>query len=159
MKSFVCLIVFGLTLGFTTTMAEEMTPAMHGTIAQAEIEWGPCPPGLPAGCKTAVLQGDPSKPELFTMRVWLPDEYKVAPHFHPTQENLTVLSGKLHIGTGDTFDKANAPAISPGGFSWMGAEMHHFAWAEGETTFQVHAIGPFMVTYVNPADDPRTMKQ
>lgn len=27
--------------------------------------------------------------------------------------------------------------------------------AKGETMFQVSGIGPFEITYVNPADDPR----
>jgi hypothetical protein len=33
--------------------------------------------------------------------------------------------------------------------------MHHYAWASGETVVQLHGIGPFAITYVNAADDPR----
>jgi hypothetical protein len=31
----------------------------------------------------------------------------------------------------------------------------HFATVKGRTVAQVHAIGPFDMTYVNPADDAR----
>ncbi len=34
----------------------------------------------------------------------------------------------------------------------MGAAL---AWAKGPTIVQVHGIGRFAFTYVNPADDPR----
>ena len=30
----------------------------------------------------------------------------------------------------------------------------HYVMAKGETVVQVHAMGPFVVNYVNPADDP-----
>jgi hypothetical protein len=33
--------------------------------------------------------------------------------------------------------------------------MHHYAWASGETVVQLHGVGPFAITYVNAADDPR----
>jgi hypothetical protein len=32
--------------------------------------------------------------------------------------------------------------------------MRHFAVAKTEATVQVHGMGPFALTYVNPADDP-----
>ena len=31
----------------------------------------------------------------------------------------------------------------------------HFAWTSGETIVQLHGTGPWGVTYLNPADDPR----
>ncbi len=37
----------------------------------------------------------------------------------------------------------------------MPKQMHHFATAKGETIVQVHAMGPFVLNYVDPADDPR----
>jgi hypothetical protein len=32
---------------------------------------------------------------------------------------------------------------------------NHFAWTEQETVVQLHSTGPWGITYVNPADDPR----
>ena len=35
------------------------------------------------------------------------------------------------------------------------ANMHHFGSAQDATIVAVSAKGPFALTYVNPADDPR----
>jgi hypothetical protein len=32
--------------------------------------------------------------------------------------------------------------------------MHHYAFTKTGATVQIHMIGPFAITYVNPADDP-----
>jgi len=139
--------------------AEEGKPAMpmeHTVIAAGAIVWGPSPPGLPAGAKAAVLSGNPGAKGPYTIRAILPNGYKIAPHWHPAAENLTVLSGTLHVGMGDVVDAAKATPLGAGGFAVMPAEMRHWVWAEGEVTLQVHGEGPFMITYVNPKDDPRT---
>ena len=121
-----------------------------------EITWGPAPPALPPGAKMAVLHGDPGGTGPFVLRAWMPDGYKVPPHWHPTGEYLTVLSGSLHAGMGDKLDPAVAKTLTAGGFAAMEANMHHWVYAEGETVIQVHGTGPFAITYVNAADDPRT---
>src|SRR6476660_7672684 len=51
------------------------------------LKWGPAPAVFPAGAKMAVLQGDPSKTQLFTVRLDIPKGYRVPPHFHPTDEH------------------------------------------------------------------------
>jgi len=119
------------------------------------LKWGPAPPVFPAGAKMAVLQGDPSKPELFTVRLEFPAGYTIAPHFHPTDEQVTVISGTFLVGMGDKADFTQALTLPAGGFITAGANMHHFARAKGVTVVQVSAIGPFALTYVNPADDPQ----
>lgn len=131
--------------------------APHHTVVKPEaVQWGPAPPVLPAGAQAAVLAGDPTKEGPFTIRLSFPDGYKVSPHWHPTTEHVTVLSGTFHVGTGDTFDKAKTEALGAGGFVMMPATVRHYAWAEGATVVQVHGTGPFAITYVNPADDPRS---
>jgi quercetin dioxygenase-like cupin family protein len=124
-----------------------------GAQAQA-ITWGPAPAVFASGAKMAVLQGDPGKAELFTIRLDLPDGYKIAPHFHPTDEHLTVISGTFLVGMGDVADAAHARTLPAGSFATAAANMHHFAIARGHTVVQVHAMGPFSLTYVNAADDP-----
>jgi hypothetical protein len=32
--------------------------------------------------------------------------------------------------------------------------MVHYAWADDNTIVQAHGIGPFVINYVDPADDP-----
>ena len=107
----------------------------------------------------AVLQGNPSAPGPFTMRVTLPAGYRIAPHHHPADENVTVLSGELYMGMGETFDESKAQALGVGSFSTMPTGMRHFAFTKAETVFQVHAMGPWNIIYVNPQDDPRNAKQ
>jgi hypothetical protein len=43
------------------------------------------------------------------LRLKLPACFKVAPHTHPNDENVTVISGTFHVGIGDTFDERQGP--------------------------------------------------
>lgn len=38
--------------------------------------------------------------------------------------------------------------------SALPAQMHHYALARTATMIQIHGIGPFVLNYVNRADDP-----
>lgn len=121
----------------------------------ATLSWQDGPPGLPAGAKFAVLAGDPTQPGIFTLRAQLPAGYRVPPHWHPTAENVTVLSGTLAVGMGDQFDTASMTDVRAGGFVTLPPDMRHYVTARSATTLQIHGHGPFAITYVNPADDPR----
>jgi quercetin dioxygenase-like cupin family protein len=127
----------------------------HVLVRPDDIKWGPPPPGLPPGAQAAVLTGDPGKAENFVIRIKLPDGYRVAPHWHSVDENITVLSGTLMVGNGDTMDAAAMEEAPAGSYWHMPARMHHSAQAKGETMIQIHGMGPFDITYINPTDDPR----
>jgi hypothetical protein len=130
--------------------------AGHVAVRPSAIKWGPAPPSLPPGSQIAILAGDPGKPGLpYVLRAKLPDGYKVPPHWHPTDENVTVLKGALLVGKGNKLDPAAAEELPAGSFMRMPRTMRHFAMAKGETIIQVHGTGPFDINYVNPADDPR----
>jgi quercetin dioxygenase-like cupin family protein len=131
----------------------------HVIVDAAQLKWMPAPPSLPPGGQMAVLDGDPTKSGGFSMRVKLPDGFVVPPHWHPTAENLVVLSGTLMMGVGDKVDDASMHALTAGGYARMPAKVHHYVRTKGETTFQVYGTGPFAITYVNPKDDPRTNKK
>ena len=103
----------------------------------------------------AVIQGPIDQATPFIIRVKFPADYKVPAHWHPATEHVTVLSGTFHMGVGDKLDPSKTTALSAGSLSIMPAKTHHFAWTKEETVVQVHGIGPFAVTYVDPADDPR----
>ena len=128
----------------------------HIVFMPGDIKWQDAPPSLPKGAKLCALEGNLSAPESFTFRVMLPDGYKVPPHWHPAMEHVTVLQGTLYLGKGDKWDESVAKAFPVGSFSAMPPQMHHFAWAKGETVIQVHGVGPWGITYVNPSDDPRS---
>lgn len=129
-------------------------PGPHTLLSADKIVWGDAPPSLPRGAKLAVVSGDPTMPGPFVVRVQMPAGYTIAPHWHPTDEHVTVLSGTLAFGMGDTIDKAAMQDLPAGGYALMPAEMHHYAMAKTAATIQVHANGPLAINYVNPADDP-----
>jgi quercetin dioxygenase-like cupin family protein len=142
----------GLAVGLLAGLASAAdAPVLMGG---KEIKWGPPPPTFPAGAKFAVINGDPGKTGNVTVRFKMPAGYTIAPHFHPTDEHVTVLSGDLSIGMGDKIDKEHALHLTTGGYAVAMATMHHFAYTTKGSTVQVHMQGPFAITYVNPADDP-----
>ena len=129
----------------------------HVMMAAKEVKWGDAPPSLPKGAKLAVVQGDPATAgEVVALRLKMPKGYVIPPHFHPTDEAITVLSGGFGMGMGDKLDKKTGKVVGPGGWGLMPKGEHHYAFANAaDTVVQVHMIGPFAITYVNPDDDPQ----
>ena len=127
----------------------------HVLVPADKVKWGPAPPSLPAGAQISVLEGDPGQKGSITLRLQFPANYTVPPHWHSMTERVTVLSGALHVGMGDTLDRQRSQALQPGGFVSLPAKMHHYAWTATPTVVQINLEGPFDIFYVNPADDPQ----
>ncbi len=145
-----------LLLGTATgAVAEDMKMPVNAS----QIKWGPAPDFIPKGAQVAVLSGDPSKEGLYVVRLKLPAGYKIPAHNHPTAEMVTVIAGNFHLGMGDKLDQRKGIRLTAGGYAEAPATMNHYAWASSPTVVQVHGQGPFAVTYVNPADDPRGKSQ
>jgi quercetin dioxygenase-like cupin family protein len=141
--------------GGSLPAATDSERADRAMVGDDRIVWGPAPPIFPPGAQFAVLEGDPSKAgEIFTIRLRFPNGYILPPHFHPTDEYVTVIRGTFLAGMGATFSKEALVPFKMGDFTTMPKDMAHFASTLGITEVQVHAIGPFALTYVNPADDP-----
>lgn len=134
-------------------------PSRHVVVTERELIWDDAPPVLPRGAKMAVIAGDPSKAGPFALRVHFPAGYRVPPHWHPTDENITVIAGTLALGMGERFDAAIAKDLPAGGYAVLPARMRHFAIAKTDVTVQIAGMGPFAITYVNPADDPSRSAQ
>lgn len=134
------------------------TAQEHVMLNKASLKWGDGPPTLPKGAKMTVIDGDPSKEGMFTVRLIFPANYKIKPHTHPTAEHVTVLEGNFYMGSGEKFDEKKAMMLTPGGYATMPAEYAHYAFTKGKCVVQVHAMGPFTIKYINPADDPSTKK-
>ncbi len=134
-------------------------PAVAQVRSAAVVKWGPAPPFFPRGARFAVLQGDPSQSGVYTVRLRMPNGYTIKSHFHPTDEHVTVLSGTFIIGMGDTLKMRGAQQLTAGGFITAPKDAHHWAKARGVTVVQVHGEGPFELTYVNSADDPRNAQK
>jgi quercetin dioxygenase-like cupin family protein len=167
MKKITSVVFLGAALALSTfVLALDEKPkepaaasSEHVMFAPGDLKWNDGPPGLPAGAKIAVLQGDPKKEGVFTIRLQFPAGFKVPPHTHPAVEHVTVISGTLNLGTGAKFDEAAAHEMTAGAFAAMPAGMQHFAWTKSGCVLQVHAMGPFEIVYVNSADDPRQAKK
>jgi quercetin dioxygenase-like cupin family protein len=122
--------------------------------APAELKWMPAD-GLPAGAQVAVVKGDPGKAGVFTIHIKIPANYSVPPHWHPTDEHVTLVSGKMAYGMSDRLDRLNGQALTVGQSIVMKAKMHHWVFTGDGAEVEVTAMGPFQINYVNPADDPR----
>lgn len=133
-------------------------PAAPTFVSPEDIKWADGPPTLPAGTKVAVLEGSPKEAAPFVMRLKLPADSKLPPHFHPADERVTCLSGEFNAGLGDTFDPSKAKKLPAGSYMMIPKETHHFAFVKVETVVQLNGIGPWKLTYVNPADDPSNKK-
>lgn len=126
----------------------------HRVIDPSRLNWTSVP-SLPPGAQIAVLEGPINEAVPFTIRLKFPANYRIPPHWHPAVERVTVLSGTFHLGASDSFDPAKAQALTAGSIAIMPAQTRHFAWTTGETVVQLHGTGPWGITYVNAADDPR----
>ena len=124
--------------------------------AKPALKWiNSAPPGLPKGATFAVLSGDPGKAGKFTIRIKMPTRYAVPPHWHPTDEKVTLVSGKLSYGMGKQFDRPGAKGLGVGKSIVMKAKMNHWVFTGDGAVVEVSAMGPFKITYANPKDDPR----
>jgi anti-sigma factor ChrR (cupin superfamily) len=105
------------------------------------------------GCDLASVDGDLiGEGAPFVLRLRCVDGAKIPPHWHPTDENITVLQGTLLVGMGETFDEAKLQAMNVGNFVSVPKEMRHFAMSKGETIVQVHGVLPFTANWVNQSD-------
>jgi len=113
-------------------------------------------PAIPKGGQGAILFGTPGQAGTVVYRAKFQANYKLPPHSHPYSEIITVLSGNLAIGLGDTFNADSTNMLKPGSLLAIPANQPHFAWTDSEEAIiQVQIVGPVSITYVNPADDPR----
>jgi catechol 2,3-dioxygenase-like lactoylglutathione lyase family enzyme len=123
------------------------------------IPYGPAPAFVAPGAQLAVLEGNPGASSGdYTVRLKMPDGYRIAPHWHPQRENVTVISGTFKVGMGDSFDESKMGAFPAGSFAFLDPDMHHYAMASGEVVVQVHGKSPLAFNYVNPSDDPSHKK-
>ena len=104
----------------SSAYAIELDPKIVGFKLPKDIKWTE---NTRSGNRTAVLQGDPSKPGPYAMLLtWLPGNMS-RPHFHPNDRFFMVISGTWWVGNGGKFDpEATVP---------MPAGTHVIHWAKG----------------------------
>ncbi|MDQ3674191.1 MAG: SgcJ/EcaC family oxidoreductase [Gemmatimonadota bacterium] len=117
-------------------------------VANSSLAWSDfTPPGYAPGMKIARIQGDPSKVGEYTLRLQFPAGYRSPLHWHPGAENVTVVSGTVLFGMGNTADENNLRSYGPGDYLHIPPRHAHFAGssASGPSVIQLHGIGPFQV--------------
>ena len=132
--------------------ARQTAPAPgHPVVRPDDVTWRPLRPGA----EIAVVSGNPDQAGApFVMRFRYRGVARVPPHWHPTDEHITVLSGTFVVGMGERFDESSGRELPAGAYAFVPSKMAHYAWTKGDTVVQIHGIGPFTINYVNPADDP-----
>lgn len=158
MRTTTTTILTGLAVAFALTPALAEMPYRgdgHMMIAPDALEWTDIA-SMAAPAEMAVIEGDLGAAEPFTFRLRLPDGYRILPHVHPAYERVTVLQGTLHFAHGEEFDAAATTRLPEGGVAIMAAGEPMFGYAEGDVVMQLHGTGPWGITYIDPADDPRS---
>ncbi|MFL6301878.1 MAG: cupin domain-containing protein [Terriglobales bacterium] len=130
-----------------------------------DMKWTAASNSLPAGAQVAVLEGDPMKSGPYTIRLKFPNNYRIPPHYHSKVEHVTVISGNLRVGMGDTVDEKSMNGFGPGSFAAIEPNTHHYGLVKNDnilkgkgTVIQLHGEGPWDIHYVNASDDPRNKK-
>lgn len=154
-----CIAAVGMTSLSLVSMAgapgrAESHAGGHAMILPSELKWVDVP-SLPPGAQIAVIEGPLNEARPITARIKFPANYRLPAHHHPVIEHVTVLSGTFNMGMGDKLDTSKTKPLTVGSFAIMQPGTPHFAWTSEETIVQIHSVGPWGVTYVNPADDPR----
>lgn len=121
------------------------TAAMPTIVTMDDMKWTPGT-GMMKGLDVAVLSGDPSKSGPYVLRLRIPANTNLPPHYHGDIENVTVISGALWVGLGDTFDASKLKELGPGTFASIPANVHHYAMTKTETIIQIHGVGPSSMT-------------
>ena len=156
-----CLLLATSTLAQTKSPAKKSgtsSTAMATVVPLGTEKWGDIPaaaivgaPSVEMGGKLqiAIVQGNPMQAgQPYTLRLSCADGVKIAPHWHPTTENVTVVKGTFALGMGSKWDPSALKDLPAGGFASAPARMRHFATCKGDTIVQVHGLGPFVVNFV-----------
>lgn len=132
--------------------------AQHGGHAHAfatakDMKWSDTP-ALP-GAKIAVIEGPLNEAKPFILRLRFPANYKIAPHFHSAIEHVTVIRGEFVMAVAEKAGQGKEAKLRPGDVAIMQPKTPHYAYTTKETEVQVHGVGPWTLTFVDPKDDPR----
>ena len=146
-------------MGLVFTIGAQTASSEKHAFTPETIPYGPAPAFVPAGAQLAVLEGDPGAPSRdYTVRLKMPDGYRIASHWHLQWENVTIIYGTFKVGMGDRFEESKMTAFPAGSFAYLDPDMHHYAMASGGVVVQVHGTSPLQFNYVNPNDDPSRKK-
>lgn len=150
-------IATGALLGLAGVALLQVAPSRAETDADGfvrvrpgEEEWKN-PFGV--GVMVATLQGDPSKPGIYVIRIKWPKGTMSRPHFHPEDRHVVVLSGAWYTGTGENFDPAKAVPLRTGAYMMHPkGKVHWDGTRDEEAVIQITGYGPSGNTFVKPSE-------
>jgi mannose-6-phosphate isomerase-like protein (cupin superfamily) len=103
------------------------------------------------GSKYALLEGRRDQPGVaFTYAFWLPAGFWDAPHWHIADARIFVVSGKLKLAYGTSFDRGKAPSFGPGSCVLVPANAIHYDGGDDDTLIIGTAVGRWATHYVDP---------
>jgi quercetin dioxygenase-like cupin family protein len=151
-------LAIGCTFTFAASAASMAQSVYSGghphMLTPDELPWRDAP-AVAKNAQIAVIEGPINKPVPFMFRLKLPAESRIAPHVHPAYERVTVLSGTFYFAHGKDFDKSKLRALPAGSVAIMPPGAPMFGYTREETVIQLNGTGPWGLTYLDPADDPR----
>lgn len=139
---FVRIVVLVALLAPSTTFAQSQIPATHHVVSLHTFS---------SGQWVEKVSGDFTKPgEPFVFRIHQDAVYNTLPHVHPIDEHITVVKGTWSLGMGRRFNQSALEVMETGTYGVAPKNMAHFAFSKTETILQIHGIGPFASTVVEP---------
>ena len=150
-------LIPALALTLSASAQDAGASGAHVMVKASDTKWGDGPAFLPKGVQAAVLYGDPAKSGPFAIRLKAPAGGKIPRHWHPTDEQVTIIEGDFHLAM-DEGAKAHDADFGAGDYVNLPAKMQHEASTKGGAVVQVNGMGPFQINYVDPKDDPRNAK-
>lgn len=128
------------------------------SVTPSQLKWADAP-GVGPGAMIAIIEGNLKAAGPLTFRLKIPPNTKLPSHTHPLIEHVTVMSGTFYFATGDKYDTTKAKAYPPGSALVIPTGMPMFAFTkEQESIVQLHGIGPWGITYLNPDEAPGKKK-
>ena len=96
--------------------------------------------------EATILHGSMGEAGLYAIRVRIPEGGTMPPHTHPDDRMMTVLSGAVWYGFGDTVDVATAPLYQAGDFFLVPGGQPHYARAKSDVVYEEAGMGPSATT-------------
>lgn len=135
------LFLLGLAGPVIYAHATAQEPALTWTAADAQLQWGPCPPFLPAGCGIAVLHGDPARDNVDVF-FKMPAKSSIPLHSHTSPERMVLVAGELHV----TYEAQKTTILKPGSYAYGPAKRPH----EGACVSAVPCV--LFIAFESPLD-------
>lgn len=115
-------LLLTITLSAQNTEINKTETSVVKTVADADLNWGPCPPFMPNGCAIAVLHGDPSKNNVDVF-FKVEANSNIPVHWHNSAERMILISGELEV----TYTGEEPQNLKAGSYAYGPSKKPHSA--------------------------------